>query len=84
MDYKNIQSRLEAFKYKDPLAADKFYVCNKITKICCRPNCDMNNDFNENEKHRRYSSNNDFDNHNDNCNYDFKYPSDIFLSNQIV
>ena len=39
--YQSKHSKLQAFKYKDPLAADKFFVCDKSLKLCCRPNCDL-------------------------------------------
>ncbi|GMF57450.1 unnamed protein product [[Candida] boidinii] len=41
MTYSTEASKWSAFQFKDPFAADQFYVCNKITKVCCRPNCDM-------------------------------------------
>lgn len=38
-------SEWENFKFGDPLAINKFFVCNKETKICCRPNCVMVNNL---------------------------------------
>lgn len=42
MSYGDAHAKWHAFKYKDPFAADEFYMCNKETKTCCRPNCDVN------------------------------------------
>lgn len=41
MTYETDYLKLQAFKYKDPFAADKFFVCNTELNICCRPNCSM-------------------------------------------
>lgn len=42
MSYSDAHAKWHAFKYKDPFAANEFYTCNKETKTCCRPNCDVN------------------------------------------
>lgn len=41
MYYTTEQSKWVAFQYKDPFAADKFFVCNDEVNLCCRPNCDL-------------------------------------------
>lgn len=41
MSYLSDNSKWQAYKFNDPFAADKFLVCNKITRIVCRPNCDL-------------------------------------------
>lgn len=42
MSYKTTYAKWQAFKYKNPFAADQFFICNKKLNLCCRPNCDMN------------------------------------------
>lgn len=41
MYYHSQYLKWQAFKYNDPLAANKFYVCDINSKLCCRPNCNM-------------------------------------------
>lgn len=41
MSYNSNYLKWQAFKYKDPFAADKFFVCNSKLNICCRPNCEL-------------------------------------------
>ncbi|ODV93575.1 hypothetical protein PACTADRAFT_18224 [Pachysolen tannophilus NRRL Y-2460] len=41
MSYISDIAKWNAYQFNDPFAADKFIVCNKSTKVCCRPNCDM-------------------------------------------
>ncbi|KAH3662099.1 hypothetical protein OGAPHI_006280 [Ogataea philodendri] len=39
--YSSEQSKWVAFQFKDPFAADKFFVCHVGKGTCCRPNCDL-------------------------------------------
>ncbi|AWU73816.1 uncharacterized protein C5L36_0A04150 [Pichia kudriavzevii] len=39
MFYLSDTSKWQAFKNKDPFAADKFFVCHIGLNVCCRPNC---------------------------------------------
>lgn len=65
MDFQCSYSKMQAFKYKDPLSADKFFICNKKSKTCCRPNCDMNpTNKQSNDNNDYYNENNDTINNN--------------------
>lgn len=50
MCYSTIYSKWQAFRYKDPLAADKFFVCHTDLNLCCRPNCDLGFSFSDTNK----------------------------------
>lgn len=40
MVYSKESSKWKAYQFSDPFAAGAFYVCNKINKTYCRPDCD--------------------------------------------
>lgn len=40
MAYISDNAKWEAYQFLDPFAANSFYVCNKINKRFCRPNCE--------------------------------------------
>ncbi|KAK6465638.1 hypothetical protein DFJ63DRAFT_27487 [Scheffersomyces coipomensis] len=40
MVYSTEASKWKAYQFSDPFAAGSFYVCNKIDKVFCRPDCD--------------------------------------------
>jgi methylphosphotriester-DNA--protein-cysteine methyltransferase len=50
MSYNTNYLKWQAFKYKDPFAADKFYVCNSELNLCCRPNCDLGFPYDDSDK----------------------------------
>ncbi|RCK54747.1 hypothetical protein Cantr_03749 [Candida viswanathii] len=40
MVYSSETSKWKAYQFNDPFAAGSFFVCNKISQIFCRPDCD--------------------------------------------
>ncbi|CAI5756754.1 unnamed protein product [Candida verbasci] len=40
MVYSTESSKWKAYQFSDPFAAGSFYVCNKINRFFCRPDCD--------------------------------------------
>lgn len=40
MVYASDSSKWRAYQFLDPFAAGSFLICNKVTKIFCRPDCD--------------------------------------------
>lgn len=40
MVYSSDSAKWRAYQFSDPFAAGSFYVCNKINKYFCRPDCD--------------------------------------------
>lgn len=40
MSYASDAAKWKAYQFSDPFAANSFYVCNKINKHFCRPNCE--------------------------------------------
>ena len=40
MVYSSENSKWKAYEFSDPFAAGSFYVCNKVSKFFCRPDCD--------------------------------------------
>ncbi|VEU24382.1 DEKNAAC105578 [Brettanomyces naardenensis] len=54
--YRSEQSKLAAFQFRDPFAADQFVVCHVPKGICCRPNCDFGNQDYRKQDLRFYSS----------------------------
>ncbi|CUM66834.1 uncharacterized protein PRCAT00004518001 [Priceomyces carsonii] len=46
MVYVSEGAKWRAYQFSDPFAAGSFYVCNKVSKFCCRPDCDARPDTN--------------------------------------
>lgn len=40
MVYSSEASKWKAYQFNDPFAAGSFFVCNKVSQIYCRPDCD--------------------------------------------
>ncbi|KAK6198187.1 uncharacterized protein RJT21DRAFT_116224 [Scheffersomyces amazonensis] len=40
MVYSTEAAKWKAYQFSDPFAAGSFYVCNKVDKVFCRPDCD--------------------------------------------
>ncbi|KAI5964776.1 uncharacterized protein KGF55_001846 [Candida pseudojiufengensis] len=40
MVYRSEASKWKAYQFSDPFAAGSFYVCNKLNRMFCRPDCD--------------------------------------------
>lgn len=41
MMYSSEEAKWKAYQFSDPFASNSFFVCNKISKIFCRPDCDV-------------------------------------------